>query len=112
SPSRRAPATSRRCVARSGARARSRRRGPTDPAVHGRSRARRMRMTAHEQALELALPRPQADASASGFAARPTTLKGARLGFIWNSKPNGDALFDAFLRGLDDRGLKPDAVQW
>ena len=68
-------------------------------------------MTTTEQTVQLVLPSPETDAGASGFAARPSTLQGARLGFIWNSKPNGDALFDAFLRRLDERNVQLGPVQ-
>lgn len=63
-----------------------------------------------EDTTELLLPRPESVIHAADLSARPSTLHGARLGLIWNSKPNGDALLDGFLHELGVLGIEPAAV--
>ena len=61
--------------------------------------------------IDVLLPRPDSGTDATGLAPRATTLQGARLGFIWNSKPNGDAIFEGFLHELAQRGVQLASVQ-
>ena len=69
-------------------------------------------MTLTGNTTELRLPRPDSAADdATGLSPRPSTLQGARLGFIWNSKPNGDALFEEFVRQLGAREIEVASVQ-
>lgn len=61
--------------------------------------------------IELMLPRRRSEAAASGLAPRPAGLAGSRLGILWNSKPNADALFKEFVdRTSGEHG--PDEVRW
>ena len=68
--------------------------------------------------VEVLLPKAAIDPATVELTPRPASLDGAVLGFVWNSKPNGDALFDRFARaareefGVADikRASKPSAA--
>ena len=47
--------------------------------------------------LELVLPKAVADAGSTNLNPRPNSLDGKTVGFLWNSKPNGDLLFEEFI---------------
>ena len=44
------------------------------------------------------------------MAARPEDLRGKAVGFLWNSKPNGDVLFQRLERLLREKYEIPDAL--
>ena len=46
--------------------------------------------------VEVLLPKAVVDPAAVQLSPRPASLDGAIVGFVWNSKPNGDALLDRF----------------
>lgn len=66
--------------------------------------------------IDVLLPTKAADAGSTALSPRPTTLDGATLGFIWNSKPNADVLFNEFATRIGHpdaaivRHLKPNAA--
>lgn len=66
--------------------------------------------------IDLLLPTMPVDAGSAGLADRPASLEGRTLGFIWNSKPNADVLFDEFAARIGHptefvkRHLKPNAA--
>ena len=66
--------------------------------------------------IEVMLPTKPADAGSIALADRPGSLEGGTLGFIWNSKPNADVLFDEFVSRIGHptasvkRHLKPNAA--
>lgn len=47
--------------------------------------------------LEVLLPKRVADPGSIQLSPRPESLDGKVLGFIWNSKPNADVLFEEFV---------------
>ena len=53
--------------------------------------------------VELLLPKAIADAGSTKLTPRPESLDGKTLGFLWNSKPNADMLFEEFVSQVGDR---------
>lgn len=66
--------------------------------------------------IDVLLPTKAAETVSTGLSSRPAKLDGARIGFIWNSKPNADVLFDEFVARIGhpedaiQRHLKPNAA--
>ena len=57
-------------------------------------------MTSEASTREFVLPTGAADGSSGALSGRAASLSDLRLGFLWNGKPNGDALFDEFLAAV------------
>lgn len=54
-------------------------------------------MSTISSTVELLLPKKLAGRSDAGLAPRLDSLAGSVVGIVWNSKPNGDALFEEFV---------------
>jgi len=47
--------------------------------------------------VEVLLPKLVSQGTATRLSERPASLAGTTVGIVWNSKPNGDALFEEFV---------------
>lgn len=63
------------------------------------------------QPIDLMLPSRTPDRGTTALSERPATLEGQTLGFIWNSKPNADALFDEFVARVEERHYSLGGIQ-
>ena len=62
--------------------------------------------------VELLLPKRVGDPGSNQLSPRPDTLEGKVLGFLWNSKPNGELLFDEFVNQVGESHALKDVKRF